>query len=223
MKENILENEGYVLIGSAKEIQARLGRPLETDVIALFRDSGDDEQATVLTELVRHVTIDFERKLHQRKRQAMSRVIDSYVEFVSLDKTALLEAEMEGRARKAALESTSWLTAREIGQMAGLTSDNPSAQTSKWKRQHRIFAIHHRNVDLFPAYALDKTNGYRPLKGLKPILELFGNSKDGWGLAYWFSSVNSYLGGQRPQDVLGTDPERVLAAADQERVGVEHG
>ena len=95
MKENILENEGYVLIGSAKEIQARLGRPLETDVIALFRDSGDDEQATVLTELVRHVTIDFERKLHQRKRQAMSRVIDSYVEFVSLDKTALLDQEDE--------------------------------------------------------------------------------------------------------------------------------
>jgi len=223
MKEETRESESVVMIGSVQEIQNRLQQISDSEVIALVADDGNDERTSVLTELVRHVTVDFDQKLARRKRQAIAKMVETYVEFVPLDKTALLEAEMVGRARKVALESTSWLTAREIGQMAGLVSSNPSVQTSKWKRQRRIFAVSYANASLFPAYALDVANGYRPLKGLKPILELFGDSKDGWGLAYWFSSVNSYLGGQRPQDLLETDPEQVLAAAEAESIGVEHG
>ena len=55
------------------------------------------------------------------------------------------------------------------------------------------------------------------------VLEIFGESKDSWGLAYWFSSVNSFLGGKRPQDVLAKQPDRVIAAAVDELEGVVHG
>ena len=47
--------------------------------------------------------------------------------------------------------------------------------------------------------------------------------KYGWGLAYWFASANSLLGGKRPQDVLATSPDRVLAAAADEMAGIAHG
>jgi hypothetical protein len=36
-------------------------------------------------------------------------------------------------------------------------------------------------------------------------------------------SDNSFLGGQRPKDVLATAPERVLAAARDELEGSRHG
>ena len=49
------------------------------------------------------------------------------------------------------------------------------------------------------------------------------DAKDGWGLAYWFASANSFLGGKRPQDVLLESPERVLAAAADEMAEVAHG
>ena len=51
---------------------------------------------------------------------------------------------------------------------------------------------------------------------------MFGDDKDGWGLAYWFLGANSFLGGRRPQDVLLTDPSAVVAAAQDEMSAVEH-
>ena len=35
-------------------------------------------------------------------------------------------------------------------------------------------------------------------------------------MATWFLADNSYLGGQRPQDLLATAPARVIAAAQDE-------
>ena len=72
-------------------------------------------------------------------------------------------------------------------------------------------------------YAHDARAGYRPLKGLAKVLAIFEARKDDWGLAYWFSSANSFLGGKRPQDLLGAEPERVASAAEDELAGVAHG
>jgi hypothetical protein len=55
------------------------------------------------------------------------------------------------------------------------------------------------------------------------ILRVFGDTKDSWGLAFWFAGLNSFLDDQRPQDLLAADPERVIAAAKDEVEGVQHG
>lgn len=55
------------------------------------------------------------------------------------------------------------------------------------------------------------------------VLRVFDGKKEGWGLAYWFASVNSYLGGKRPQDLLIAAPARVVAAVEDEVAGVTHG
>jgi hypothetical protein len=55
------------------------------------------------------------------------------------------------------------------------------------------------------------------------ILKIFGEGKDGWGLAFWFAAVNSFLDDERPQDVLATAPERVIAAATDEAAEFHHG
>ncbi len=133
------------------------------------------------------------------------------------------EALMLARARSAVLNSGDWMTAPQISEAAGFSPTNPNVQPGKWKRAGAIFAIRHNGVDYYPSFGLDPSNGYRPLKSLSAVVEVLGRMKDGWGMAYWFQSVNSYLGGKRPQDLLATAPERVLAAAVEEVQEIAHG
>ena len=42
-------------------------------------------------------------------------------------------------------------------------------------------------------------------------------------MAYWFRSDNSFLGGKRPQDLLASAPDQVIAAALDEIHGIVHG
>lgn len=130
---------------------------------------------------------------------------------------------MLARSRKAVLEGADWLTAAQVAELAGLSATNPSTQPNKWKRQRQIFAVHHNGVDYFPGYGLDPQTGWRPRKAMKQVLEVFGDGKDGWGLAYWFGSASSFLGGRRPQDVLATEPGQVVAAARDEIQAAVHG
>lgn len=126
-------------------------------------------------------------------------------------------------ARTAVLVSAEWLTAAQLSQLAGFSRQNASAHPNKWKREGKIFAIRQQGVDYYPGYALDAETGYRPLKGLAPVLKCFASGLEDWDIAIWFASVNSFLGGDRPMDLIKSDPERVLAAAEDEIEGVLHG
>jgi hypothetical protein len=64
---------------------------------------------------------------------------------------------------------------------------------------------------------------YRPYKALAEVLKTFGETKSGWDVAFWFAGLNSFLGDQRPQDLSATRPELVIAAAQDEVDGVQHG
>ena len=61
------------------------------------------------------------------------------------------------------------------------------------------------------------------MKALARIIEVFAGRKDGWGMAYWFLSDNSFLGGRRPQDLLACAPEQVIEAARDEVREIAHG
>ncbi|HHQ6590934.1 hypothetical protein [Serratia fonticola] len=161
--------------------------------------------------------------LRGQSEQMIKALVDALVPKVPPTPSLLKEAAMVARSRNAVLESADWLTAAQVAELAGLSASNPSTQPNKWKRQKQIFAITHNGVDYFPGYGLDPNTGYRPRKALKPVLDVFGEHKDGWGLAYWFLSANSFLGGKRPQDVLASEPERVIAAAEDEVKEVNHG
>jgi hypothetical protein len=132
------------------------------------------------------------------------------------------EAEMIADAKKVILESGDWLNVVELAKIAGLSQTNPNAQPWKWKKKKQIFTIDHAAGELYPGYALDERENYRPRKGLQPILELFGASMNGWGLALWFMSANGMLGGKAPKDVLAKDPEKVLIAARHELESIDH-
>ncbi len=160
--------------------------------------------------------------IKRRQHEALDKIVDALVPTVPLPEHMMAEARMTAHARSVVLASGDWLTAAQVAELAGFSTSNLSAQPNKWKKEGQIFAIRHQGLDYFPAYGLDAEAGYRPLKSLAPILAAFGTAKDGWGLAYWFASVNSFLGGKRPQDVLLKAPDRVLAAAADEVAEIAH-
>jgi hypothetical protein len=80
-------------------------------------------------------------------------------------------------------------------------------------KTREIFSIVYEGNKLFPSYAIDQCNNYRPVKGLQSVLILFDDKKGDWATAYLFAGINSYLGDQRLQDLLSTEPSAVLEAA----------
>ncbi|WP_225920046.1 antitoxin Xre/MbcA/ParS toxin-binding domain-containing protein [Pseudomonas vanderleydeniana] len=127
------------------------------------------------------------------------------------------------QARRAVLKSGDWLTAAEVALLVGLNTRYPSAQPNKWKQQGLIFAISHRGVDYFPGYGLDPDADFLPAQALAKIIEVFAGHKDCWGMASWLHSDNSMLGGKRPQELLTSAPDRVIAAALDEVQEIAHG
>lgn len=119
------------------------------------------------------------------------------------------------------LKSSHWLLASEVSAQAGLSNKNPSSTPNKWKRNNTIFAISHQGRDRYPSYALGDDG--KPLPIMKEILQAFSGKKVPLKIGLWFCSVNSWLGGVAPKDVIETRPEDVLKAAIQEVTPIEHG
>ena len=212
-----------VMTGSPKEIGRRLNQLNADQVVAIGLERVSPKEAGAIAEtfarLAQLVRLSFAR----HERETLESLVEALVPKEPLTPTQFREAAMLAKARTAVLENGNWLTTAQIADLAGFSTSNPSAQPNKWKRDGLIFAIRHRGVDYFPGYGLDPKTGYRPLKAMAKVIGAFGDSKDPWGLAYWFSSANSFLGGKRPQDVLAKQPDRVIAAAADEQEAVEHG
>lgn len=130
---------------------------------------------------------------------------------------------MLSRARDTVLRDGHWLTAEQICSLAKHDKGSGNSQLQKWLGSGEMFAVNHQGIDYFPAYGFDQQDTFRPLTSMAKVIETLGQSKDSWGLAYWFASSNSFLGGQRPQDLLAVDPEAVVAAAMDELNGALHG
>lgn len=212
------------LIGTPKEARASLSRSHADRVLVVSFDHIELGEFEALAENFVHVASSMYEVLQERQDpKALERLAEVFVTRKPPTPRLLKEAAMLVQARKAVLDSGDWLTAADVAQVAQLSTRNPSAQPNKWKKQGQIFAINHSGVDYFPGYGLDPDTSYRPFKALAKVIEAFGDHKDGWGLAYWFRSDNSFLGGKRPQDLLGSAPDRVIAAALDEIQGIAHG
>lgn len=211
------------LAGSAPEIRERLKAFDDRQIVAFRLDQGGKNVASAVAEAFRLIAPMIVCKIADRQTATLEKLIDALVPAVPIPEHLLTEARMNAEARKAVLAEGDWLTAASLSKIAGFVGQNASAQPNKWKREGRIFALPHDGADLYPGYALDPEAQYRPVKGLAPVLKQFGVELNSWDVAIWFASVNSFLGGKVPKDLLKTDPESVLAAAEDEMAGVLHG
>jgi hypothetical protein len=182
----------------------------------------DDEQVAAAESVFQRVAEFLPQLIEQRQADTLKKFVSIFLTDVAPSKAAREQARMLIDAKTAILNSGDFLPASEVAKIAGFSASNPSVQPNKWKRNREIYAIQQGRDDYFPLYALNPDD-HRPRKQMAEILRIFGDAKDGWGLAFWFAALNSFLDDERPQDVLAIDPDRVIAAAKDEMAGVQHG
>ncbi|ACO33362.1 hypothetical protein [Acidobacterium capsulatum] len=218
----LLKNGPEVLVGTGSEVSRRLNRSSARRAIAVtFTD--DDEQSAVLEDVVRKTAKFLPHIVRQRQQESLERIVGALLPDIAIPDAALAQARMLVDAKATILRSGDFLPAGEIAKLAGYSDKNPSAQPNKWKKDGTIFAIRHKGVDYFPLYALDPDENYRPYKAVAKVLHVLGAAKTGWETAFWFAGLNSFLDDRRPQDLLASDPDNVIAAAKDEVEGVQHG
>lgn len=147
--------------------------------------------------------------------------VNEAVDGVDKQARAARNAQRREQLNARILADSVWLTAHELSEKVGFKNTNPSAGPNRWKSTGRIFALQLNGKDKYPEYALDE--GFRPIPVVKQVISLLGEKKTPWGLAIWFGSENSWLGGKKPKDVLATMPKQVLLAAQAEAEGGTHG
>jgi len=210
-----------VMTGTGREVIQLLHRSPTRRTVAV---SLPDNEQGVAAEIVFHRVAAFLPQLmEQSQRDNLKKIVSALLPDVAPSEAALEQARMLIDVKSTLLKSGDFLSAGEVSKLAGYSRTNPSVQPNKWKRNRMIFAIEHRGDDFYPLYALDPDDNYRPRKEVAEVLSIFGDSKDGWSLAFWFAGLNSFLDDERPQDLLAAAPEQVLAAAKDEMAGVQHG
>jgi len=207
-------NGTEVLVGTRAEVGRRLQRSSGRRAVAIT--FADGEQSAAFEDVVRKVAELLPHMVRERKKEKLERIVGALLPEIAIPSAALASARMLLQARSKILESGDFVPAVEIAKLAGYSVKNPSAQPNKWKKDGAIFAIQYKGVDYFPLYALDPEENYRPYKAVAEILHVFGDTKTAWGTAIWFAGINSFLGDHRPQDLLRSKPDRVIAAAKDE-------
>jgi len=220
-----LEYEGpgiSTLAGDPGEVGRRLHEVDASQAVAVAITRVTPREAEAIAQTFANIADLVKSIVGKHHRESLEAIVEALVPKTPPTPNELKEATMLARARTAVIDSGDWMTAAEIASVAGFSASNPSAQPNKWKRMGAIYAIRHNGIDYFPSYGLDPDAGYRPRAALARIIQAFGDSRDSWGLSYWFMSANSYLGGKAPRELIAHEPARVIAAAIDETEGVPH-
>lgn len=131
------------------------------------------------------------------------------------------EQEMALRAKQRVLAIGPWLPQESLARYAQISTLHMTTQLKIWKDSRKIYSLLHEGTELFPRYAFSTL--FQPVYELEPILMAFEGKKTNLAIACWFAGNNGYLGGKRPLDILETNPEDVLSAANDELAGITHG
>jgi hypothetical protein len=129
-------------------------------------------------------------------------------------KVAVLQAWRNAEARASLVREFGALTGHQVADLAGSRAVNRAALASRWKSNGRIFSVDFRGTTLYPAFQFDHKGQPRPV--IARIVRVLGCRGSEWQLALWLTSSVGWLNGQRPVDLLETDPEAVAEAADRE-------
>lgn len=155
-----------------------------------------------------------------RQDAVMRGVVEAIVAATPIRELDAQRAALEQKAVAALFAGTPWLTAEQIGRLRDPKARNPHSAANRWRSEGKIFSVTRSGVQYFPRYALDETLEPRPVVN-QVLSELAALSP--FRLASWFESTNSTLGGKRPREVLGEQPQQVLAAAQAHMLGALHG
>lgn len=210
-----------VMVGASKEISDYLQQTPARRALAITFEN--EHELAAAEEVYRRVGEFLPQLIRSRQQEKVSKLIEALLPEMAPSRSALIQAGMQAEAKTKVLESGDYLRAAEVAKLAGYSESNPSAQTSKWKRDKTIFSVEMNGVDYFPFFALNPEKSYKPYSVVGEVLDVFQDTKSGWNMAFWFAGLNSFLDDRRPQDLLATKPALVIAAAKDAMEGLRHG
>jgi hypothetical protein len=208
--------------GPAQELASDLENSQGQALIFVSHSRGGDERTKTVFETLKRVSELIDVLIDKKRDSSWEALIAALTPDVPLTSNRVIEAKMVAQAMKGILESGDFAKASDIAEIAHFSKSNPSSQPNRWKKAGLIFAVPYKGVDLYPLYALELKEGAKPLPIMKKVLHVLAN-KDDWQKAFWFGSVNTYLRNKMPKELLKSNPEKVLQAAEIEASGVQHG
>lgn len=191
------------LVEQGRRAEARLRDSLET-----LAPGGTGE--------VREPAIAYGEALHAPSAP-LPALIDAMTPAAVPTPAAVLQARRNAAARATLIEEFGLLTSGDVADLNESTAGNRAALASRWKREGRIFSVRHHGQDYFPAFQLDTEN--RPREVVGRVLDALA-TPGGWETALWFVAANGYLDGRRPVDLLASEPDTVIQAAESEAAEV---
>ncbi len=116
-------------------------------------------------------------------------------------------------------------SAGQLATLAGRSATEIRRDLDLWAADGRILSVRHKGVDCFALFALNPAEGYRPYPAVADAIRILSavlNRDNAWGLASWFIGLNGFLDDLRPADLLTSDPEWVIEAAQDEVNDAKH-
>jgi len=162
--------------------------------------------------------------LSEKTADVRRRRLGELVDFMAAQLVRPSEADTQMAQRLAArraavLNEFGYFTAEQLAEANRSRAANRGALADNWRKRRQVFAVQHpdkslRERDVYPAFQF--TN-HQPVKAVREILAAFGERKEPWKLALWFTSNNGGLpDSARPVDLLSSHPEAVIEAAQRD-------
>lgn len=180
--------------------------------MAAQEDLSGSNLATEGREILAYVGV-LENLVYERRR--FERMVEAMMPDTPLPTPpAVLQARRNAAAREELISEFGLLSSADIASLAGSRAKNKASLANRWKQEGRIFSVPHGGSVQFPAFQLGREG--RPYEAVAGVLKALGSKTPEWGLGLWFTAANGWLGDKRPVDLLASEPERVVDAAERE-------
>ena len=153
-------------------------------------------------------------RLHDLQDADMARLIEMAMPMLSerTSSAVIYHARRNASLRAEFVRTCELLDAEQVHALYGSSAKNRAALAARWRSDGKIFAIEHRGRLLYPAFQFDEVG--RPRAVIGRILKALGPGTGSWQTAIWFTTPNSWLDRRSPLDLLESEPDRVIDAAD---------
>lgn len=132
-------------------------------------------------------------------------------------------AHEEAIAFRNRLIAKGWPDGRRVAEMVGTGStSNPHQYAARQRSRGALFGVWVATERSFrhPDFQFDDHGSIRPaVADLLTVLPSNDEDNHGWRRAFWLYSPHALLSGATPADVFVSDPERVIAVANEEFSG----
>lgn len=129
-----------------------------------------------------------------------------------LEEVAVLNATRLRRKRQR-LVDTGAVTISELASGRGSEVNTAHQWLRRAVKSHKLLSVATSNKTLVPLVLLDEA--FDPIPAWRPVLEALARAgESAWGSWAWIASETSWLDGQRPIDLIGSEPGVVVQAAE---------